>query len=333
MKTDVLEVRENQIQEYSKTEAALAELKERYGNAVFDVSITKGLALAREARAEIRAWRTGLEKERVKIKKPALSYCKRIDSEAKRITAELEKLEEPIDQTIKEEEGRKEKERLAKVEAETKRIAEIQARIDIIRNIPLHLQGKNAALIKEVLDSARDTVIGEEYEEFTEVAMGAKARAVEALETLYTETVAKEEEQAKILAEREELKKLKAEQEKRDKEAEAKRIEEEAKTKKAEYKLKQEREAHEKKIKAEQEKADKERAEIARKQAELDKRKAEQEEAERLLAERTKRLAEAKKDSQATALVEIWKLAEDIFRNPNHQAVRAEIGIIAEANL
>lgn len=333
MKTDVLEVKGNQIAEYSRTEAALAELREKYGTVVFDVSTTKGLTLAREARAEIRGWRTGLEKERVKIKEPALSYCKRIDSEAKRITAELEKLEEPIDQTIKEEEGRKEKERLAKVEAETKRIAEIQARIDIIRNIPLHLQGKNAALIKEVLDSAKDTVIGEEYEEFTEVAMGAKARAIEALETLYTETTAKEEEQAKILAEREELKKLKAEQEKRDKEAEEKRLEEEAKTKKAEYKLKLEREAHEKKIKAEQKKADEERAEIARKQAELDKRKAEQEQAERLLAERTEKLVKAKKNTYGEVLMEIWKLAEDTKGNPNHQAVRAEIGIMAEANL
>ena len=161
---EVLRVVCEQIKEYSKTEAALTELKSRFANATFEVATTKGLALAREARAEIRTWRTSLEKERVRIKAPALEYCKLIDTEAKRITVELLLLEEPIDATIKEEEGRKEKERLAKVEAETKRLAAIQEKIDIIRNIPTHLQNKSAISIKESIDFIRAMPLGEEYE-------------------------------------------------------------------------------------------------------------------------------------------------------------------------
>src|SRR3990167_5126551 len=98
------------IAEYSKTAAALADLANRYKSVVFDVATREGMLAAIKGRAEIRGYRVALEKTRVEIKAPALERARLIDTEAKRIKEALEALENPIDQAIKAEEGRKERE-------------------------------------------------------------------------------------------------------------------------------------------------------------------------------------------------------------------------------
>lgn len=110
------------IQEYSVTEAALSLLAEHYKGVLYDVTTPRGMADAKQGRAELRGYRVALEKTRVEIKAPALKRTQEIDSEARRITAALLVLEEPIDSQIKSEENKKENERLAKEKAETDRI-------------------------------------------------------------------------------------------------------------------------------------------------------------------------------------------------------------------
>ena len=85
------------IAEYSKTEAALADLSKRFKDAVYDVTKPEGLMEAKKGRAEIRGIRVALENKRVEIKEPALARCQLIDAEARRITRELSALEDPID--------------------------------------------------------------------------------------------------------------------------------------------------------------------------------------------------------------------------------------------
>ena len=133
-----------QIQEYNETAAALEVLKNKYCT-VFDVQTPKGLAAAREACAEVRGYRVALEKLRVEIKAPALERTRLIDAEAKRITAELLAIEEPIDAAIKAEETRKAEERAAKERAEAARVAAIQARIAAIRHCYTAAVNKTAA--------------------------------------------------------------------------------------------------------------------------------------------------------------------------------------------
>lgn len=89
------------IAEYSKTAVALAELRERYKGVIFDVTTREGMQTAIKGRAELRSYRVALEKTRVEIKAPALKRAQEIDSEARRITAELLALETPIDDQIK----------------------------------------------------------------------------------------------------------------------------------------------------------------------------------------------------------------------------------------
>ena len=76
-----------EIVEYSKTEAALADLAQRYKGVIFDVATLPGMMTARKGRAEIRGYRVALEKTRIEIKAPALKRTQQIDSEARRITA------------------------------------------------------------------------------------------------------------------------------------------------------------------------------------------------------------------------------------------------------
>lgn len=111
------------IAEYSPTESALAELAGRYKGVLYEVSKPEGMKAARAARAEIKALRVALEKTRVEIKAPALKRVQEVDSEARRITAVLSSLEDPIDAQIAKEEDRKVAEKMAAVRAEQERLA------------------------------------------------------------------------------------------------------------------------------------------------------------------------------------------------------------------
>lgn len=99
-----------EIVEYRKTEAALAGLEAQYRGVLFDCTTREGLQAAIKGRAELRGYRVALEKTRKEIKADALKLCQKIDSEARRIEGELVTLEYPIDQQIKKEEERKERE-------------------------------------------------------------------------------------------------------------------------------------------------------------------------------------------------------------------------------
>lgn len=117
-----------EIAEYSPTEAALARLAGKYTGIVYDVESKSGMEAASVARAELRSTRLGLEQVRKQIKDPALRRCQMIDSEARRITAQIVALEEPIDEQIKVVTERKKREEAAKAqEMEARRVAAEQA--------------------------------------------------------------------------------------------------------------------------------------------------------------------------------------------------------------
>jgi len=121
----------NQVAEYSKTEAELSALREVCATTVYDVKTPSGMKQATSLRAKVRTLRTGVEKLRKEAKAPVLALGKLIDSEAERITAELLLLEKPIDEKIKAEEKRKSEEK--KIEAD--RVAKVQEWFDSINKI------------------------------------------------------------------------------------------------------------------------------------------------------------------------------------------------------
>jgi colicin import membrane protein len=204
------------IQEYSKTDAALADLASRFKGVVYDVTTVKGLQEARTARAEIRGYRVDLEKVRVEIKAPALERCRLIDAEAKRITSALVELEDPIDSLIKNEEKRKEREAMEKVMAEQRRVDEIRARIEKIRQMPALCVGQSAEAIQHTLEAVQARDIGSDYAEFRVEAEDAKRSALAQLSVMLAGVQAQAAEAERIKAEREELARLRAEQAERE---------------------------------------------------------------------------------------------------------------------
>ena len=267
-----------EIQEYSKTEAALTMLREKYAGATFEVDTTDGMKLAKEARGEVRGYRTGLEKKRKEIKAPALEHCRLIDAEAARITVELVELEDPIKNQIKTHEDAKEAERQEKIDAETKRVEDIQARIEELRRATgSDFYTLNSDLIMEHISDFEAIAVDESFGEFEQQAQDAKAATLARMREMHDAAIRRETEAAKIKKDREELDKLR--------EADDKRI----------AKEREEREAEERK---ERKRLQAEVAEDLKKLAELRKEQAAaqkkiDDENQRLADEQTARDAEA----------------------------------------
>ena len=209
---DKAEVRDGQaIVKYSRTEHALAILREKYKDAKYDLTTTAGDKAARAARLELKTLRTDLEKKRTELKAPALLFGKTIDSEAARLTAEIQALETPIDAQIKADEKRREDERIAKEQAEAARrkvhtdgIAKIAGYVEQAADLPAariaagitYLEGVNLA----------------DFDDYLAAATATRDRTVAALRALHAKAVAREEEAARLEAERIEQARIAAEQ-------------------------------------------------------------------------------------------------------------------------
>jgi len=284
---------EYKIAEYSATAAALADLNHRFKGVVFDVSKKEGMVDAVKARAELRGYYVSLEKMRKELKAPALERSRLIDHEAKILDAEIHALHDPIDETIKSEETRKEREREERLQAEANRKDEINAKIARIIEAPAKFAGKTSGEIRVALDQMRGIDVSTWAQEFEVKADEAKKNGVAALEQLLAGTEesekAKAEEEARIAREREELARLRAEQEQRSRQEQARIAEE--------IRVRAEQEAmHRAKIEAE-ERASRERIEAAERIA----RQARDAEEAKLKAERD---AEEKRIKQERDRVE-----------------------------
>jgi len=290
----------SQIIEYSQTEMALSELRSRYKGATYDLSTTAGDKAARAARAEVKGYRVALEKMRTELKAPALERSRLIDAEAKRITAELLALEEPIDAQIKAAEQAAAAEKAEKARIEAERVAAIRFAIDGIRAIASEAVGSRSDVIAETISRIESKEISLVlYAEFTGEAMQAKQQTIAALNDLHEKALAHEAEQERIKQERAELEALRAAQAERERVAAQERAE-------AEAKVKAEQEAYAAKILAEQAAQEAEQRRIAKEQAdaqaEIDRQRRELEEQQRAIAQaEADRIAAVEREKQAKA--------------------------------
>jgi hypothetical protein len=300
------------IAEYTPTAAGLAELRQKHQGVVYDVTVPKEMKAAKEARAELRTLRTDLEKKRVEIKAPALERCRLIDEEAKRLTAEIRALEEPIDVQIKAEEARAEAEKLAKLEAERLRVEGIAKAIEDIRNVPAGLIGKPAVIIEGQLAKLRDQVLDPDFfaERFRE-AEDALAATISRVEQQLRDQREHEAEQKRIAADRAELERIRAENERLQREADERAAAERAEAdRKAQEQ--RDREAAEQREREEAERAERQRQEDEARAAREAQERAEREAREaELAAERERQAAEQKHlDDERAELERQRKAAE-----------------------
>lgn len=212
-----------EIVEYNPTAIALTDLSDRFKGIVFDVTIPDGMRAAKEARNEIRSYRTALEKKRKELKEPALRRAKLIDEEAKLLTERIVALEQPIAQQIEAEEQRVENEKRAREEAEQRRVQEIIGWINDIKLAPARATSFPAGAMEEALLLLKRREIGPEFAEFQKEAEGERAIAVATMTTMLAGARAQEVEAQKIAEERAELARLQKEAKERAEKDEADR--------------------------------------------------------------------------------------------------------------
>ena len=188
---------------YSKTESELSALRAKHEGVVFDLTTTKGDKEARSARLELVTLRTSLEKKRKEFKAPALDLGGKIDSEAKRITAEILVLETFIDQQIKADEKRRDDEKAERERIEALRVQGIQDKIATIRGFVAKCQGIRAERISKGIELLEkiDTGSGVFFE-FECQAVAAQAETLQAMRDMHAAAVKHETELSRIEAQR-----------------------------------------------------------------------------------------------------------------------------------
>jgi len=272
-----LETVSKALTDINAVSTGIAELQKQYGGVVYEVATTAGMDEAKAARLAIRNPRYEVERIRKAAKAPILALGKKLDAEASRIETELLKIETPIDQQIKAEEARKEAERQAKIDAELKRVADLQERIAELRGNQMLSVTSGSALIAEHIHDLEKIVVDGSFEEFIQQADDAKVAGLARLRQLHAAALQHEAEQARIKAEREELARLREAQAARDAEAQAAR---DAETARHQAQLKRQRDEQETLAKAERQRIaaeeaaakkirDEEEARLAAERAEL----------------------------------------------------------------
>lgn len=247
-KLEVIEEAETGIKEYSKTEAALVDLEDRF-KVVADCTTKDGYEFTRKAIAEVRGYRTSLDKLRKDLGKDARDHIAKLNSEAKRIIERLTVIELPMVEAKKAIDEEKDRIKAEEAEKETKRVSEIESSVKAIyghANCSRTIDAINEAITEvESVDPDSDF-----FEEFTPAAKVAKEMS---LETLYG---LRDEAQGLV--------------------DEAERVAEEA-AKQAEEKKKldADRETMEAEKKAAQDKLDAQQAEMDKKQKAMDDQQAE----------------------------------------------------------
>jgi DNA repair exonuclease SbcCD ATPase subunit len=249
-----------EIQEFSKTEAGLATLEERY-QVVPDCKTKTGYAMCRAGMAELRTTRTGLDKMRLRLNAGDHGRIKVRNSEAKRITSRIAAIENPMKAAKKVIDDATEAAKQAEIQAEMKRIDEIQMRVSAI-----HMIGSSAYTVDELQDAIDDVESVDAaggFGEFANAAQVAMDYASERLSGRLADAKDAEEkakaakiESARINAEREVIER----QQKELAEGQAKRDEEQSEIDRQRREIEAEKAGQERKTAAlEQMQADRER--------------------------------------------------------------------------
>lgn len=186
-----------QVAVFTQTDAALAELRERYNpDTLPDPNTSEGYEFVRAGAKELTSYRTKLDKERQRIKAPYLEAGRIIDAEAKRITGELRQLEEPIKAAKKEVDDREKREKEA-------RLARLAEKVNAIRDYPSRARGQSSCDIAELIEECDGIDTQNDFYEATNEAVKAQREALDTLGEMYADRLQFEQaENARMEAER-----------------------------------------------------------------------------------------------------------------------------------
>lgn len=201
------------IAEINAVESTIAALEGKYRGVVFPIQTKDGMTDACKARAEIREPRYALQNMQKAAKAPLNELKRSIDEQSEDFIARIAALEGPIHLQITTEETRKKEEKEAKLEAERKRVAALQERIEQIRDQVGQAVGESAAAIKARIQALVAMEIGDDFAELKKQAEGARETTLIRLRSAEAKQILHEEEQLQLAAERERLARDREEQE------------------------------------------------------------------------------------------------------------------------
>lgn len=278
---------------FTPIQAGIAELRQRYAGAAFNLRTVQGNEDARRARKELVTLRSRADEAYKTWNEPILVQQKLAREMRDQIKAEVLALEQPIDEQIKADEARREAERAEKARIEAARVKAHRDRIAMIAGTPAEATVMTAAQIVDLMETvASIDISAATFEEFAEEAEGMRTVIQQRLAAIHAAKAQQEAEAARVAAEKAELARQRAELEAA--RAEAERVARERAA--AERAAAAARAEEERRIAAE-------RAELERQQAEA---AAAQAAAEKALrdAELARELAEFAAPSPAPAPVE-----------------------------
>jgi len=197
---------------YNLTDAAISELSSRF--APLEITDGKSYKTVATAIGTVRGYRVLVEKKRKELKKDALSYGRRVDGEAKRITGLLEPIESGLKAKKQAVDDAKAAEKAEKARIDAERVAGILKKISGIRDTTAGLHMLNSGQLKKTISRIEAIEITpSEYLEFTLEAKQVKAEAIYIVNQSIVDQIQIEEEDAARKAESERLKKIRLEQE------------------------------------------------------------------------------------------------------------------------
>ena len=203
------------VVDYKITDQALAQLKKQYAKLPANTPVEYKTIVA--AIADIRTRRTTIEKMRKNLKSDALAYGKKIDNEAKRVTALLFEIEDPLKATKQAVDDEKERTRLEAIRVEQDRVDKIKALIDKRFGMPRveGLAAESSTLIRARLAAIEGHSVSEdEFQEFTDFASQAKIALVACVNTILADRIIVEDAENERIAEDARQAAVKAEQDK-----------------------------------------------------------------------------------------------------------------------
>ncbi len=189
----------------TKTEVMLRELAQE-ASTIIDVIDADGCEQAHRLGMRLRGARTTIEKAGKAARDDATKFAKAVIKEENRLIALTEGEEKRVLGLRDRFDAAIEAEKAAKAAAEAKRIADIKAKIDAIRSLPLALAGETADVI-EAERAAFDafTPLQADFAEFTDECIAAATEVSQLLIILHSRVKGQEAATALIAAERDRL--------------------------------------------------------------------------------------------------------------------------------
>jgi hypothetical protein len=192
------------LAQFKATEPVLKALVTRYENVAIDCSTPKGLAAAKEARHDLREnGRFVVQRARDAIKGEINALKPLLESEAERLIAIVQPVEDLYDVPIKAREVQLAAEKAERERKEAERVAGHRANIAKLASYIGAAQGKTSVQILTVINGVSGIeIIPEQWEEFAASAETQKTDTLEALQALFDRTKTAEDEAAAREAQR-----------------------------------------------------------------------------------------------------------------------------------